>query len=82
MVRVAVVLLAGCWVAGLVAQTALPQATDFSARGLMALDANLPDEAAQLFKIKLSTPFEKFPKKTQKLLIEGGNGFAGILSIP
>ena len=39
------------------------------------------DEAAKLFKIKLSTPFEKFPKKTQKLLIEGGNGFAGILSI-
>jgi len=39
------------------------------------------DEAAKLFKIKLSTAFEKFPKKTQKLLIEGGNGFAGILSI-
>jgi excinuclease ABC subunit A len=39
------------------------------------------DEAAQLFKIKLSTPFENLPKKTQKVLIEGGNGFAGIMSI-
>jgi excinuclease ABC subunit A len=39
------------------------------------------EEAAKLFKIKLSTPFESFPKKTQKLLIEGGNGFAGILGI-
>ncbi|MBI2681148.1 MAG: excinuclease ABC subunit UvrA [Candidatus Solibacter usitatus] len=39
------------------------------------------DEAARLFKIKLATPFENFSKKTQKLLIEGGNGFAGILSI-
>src|SRR5579859_5876691 len=39
------------------------------------------DEAAKLFKIKLSTPFEAFPKKTQKLLIEGGNGFTGILNI-
>jgi excinuclease ABC subunit A len=39
------------------------------------------EEGARLLKIKLSTPFEQFSKKTQKLLLEGGNGFAGILSI-
>ncbi len=39
------------------------------------------NEAARLLKIKLSTPYDEFPKKTQKLLLEGGNGFPGILKI-
>src|SRR5260370_463627 len=39
------------------------------------------NEAAGSFRIKLSTPFEQFPKKTQKLLLEGSNGFPGILKI-
>ncbi len=37
--------------------------------------------AARQFKLKLATPFEDFPKKTQKLLLDGGDGFAGILNI-
>jgi excinuclease ABC subunit A len=39
------------------------------------------NEAARILKIKLSTPFDAFPKKTQKLLLDGGNGFPGILNI-
>jgi excinuclease ABC subunit A len=39
------------------------------------------NEGARLLKIKLSTPYDEFPKKTQKLLLEGGNGFPGILKI-
>jgi excinuclease ABC subunit A len=39
------------------------------------------NDAAKQFKFKLSTPFEKLPAKTQKLILEGGNGFAGVLAI-
>src|SRR5579863_4500899 len=39
------------------------------------------NEAARVLRIKLSTPFDQFPKKTQKLLLEGVNGFPGILKI-
>ncbi len=38
-------------------------------------------EAARTLKINLATPFEDFPKKTQTMLLEGGNGFPGILKI-
>ncbi len=37
--------------------------------------------AAQKLRIKLSTPFEKFPAKTKALLLDGGSGFPGILAI-
>ncbi len=37
--------------------------------------------AARSLRIKLSTPFEDFPAAIQKLLLEGGDGFDGILSI-
>ena len=39
------------------------------------------NEAAKVLRIKLSTPFDQFPKKTQKMLLEGANGFPGILKI-
>ncbi len=39
------------------------------------------NEAARILNIKLSTPFDEFPKKTQKLLLEGATGFPGILKI-
>jgi excinuclease ABC subunit A len=39
------------------------------------------NEAARILNIKLSTPFDEFPKKTQKLLLEGTTGFPGILKI-
>ncbi len=39
------------------------------------------NEAARTLKIKLATPFDDFPKKTQTLLLEGGNTFPGILKI-
>jgi excinuclease ABC subunit A len=39
------------------------------------------NEASRLFKIKLSTPFDDFPRKTQTLLLQGANGFPGILKI-
>ena len=39
------------------------------------------NEAARTLKLKLSTPFDDFPKKTQTLLLDGGNGFPGILKI-
>src|SRR5689334_1891382 len=42
---------------------------------------HLLNEAARVQKIDLSTPFDQFPKKTQKLLLDGGNGFPGILKI-
>src|SRR5689334_7959902 len=42
---------------------------------------HLLTEAARVQKIDLSTPFDQFPKKTQKLLLDGGNGFPGILKI-
>ncbi|HZT31135.1 MAG TPA: excinuclease ABC subunit UvrA [Bryobacteraceae bacterium] len=38
-------------------------------------------EGAKLLGINLQTPFEQFPRKTQKLLMEGGGGFAGILRV-
>jgi len=39
------------------------------------------EEAVERLKIDLSKPFEDLPKKTQALLLEGGNGFPGILRI-
>src|SRR2546427_3247279 len=39
------------------------------------------NDAARILGVKLSTPFEQLPKKTQKLLLEGGNGFPGVLKI-
>jgi excinuclease ABC subunit A len=39
------------------------------------------NEAARVLNIKLATPFGEFPKKTQKLLLEGTDGFPGILKI-
>ncbi len=39
------------------------------------------NEAAKVLRIKLSSPFDQFPKKTQKMLLEGANGFPGILKI-
>ena len=38
-------------------------------------------EAAKDLRIDLSTPFDQFPKKVQTVLLEGGNGFPGILKI-
>ena len=38
-------------------------------------------EAAKAMKIDLSTPFEQFPKKVQSALLDGSNGFPGILKI-
>ena len=38
-------------------------------------------EAARQFKFKLSTPFDKFPAKTRKLILDGSPGFPGILQI-
>ncbi|MBI3683637.1 MAG: excinuclease ABC subunit UvrA [Acidobacteria bacterium] len=38
-------------------------------------------DAARRLKIDISKPLEELPPKTQKLLIEGGSGFPGILSL-
>jgi excinuclease ABC subunit A len=38
-------------------------------------------EAAERLRIKLNKPFEDLPKKTQTLLLEGGNGFPGVVKI-
>ncbi|MGA3077800.1 MAG: excinuclease ABC subunit UvrA [Bryobacteraceae bacterium] len=38
-------------------------------------------EAAKAMKIDLGTPFEQFPKKVQSALLDGSNGFPGILKI-
>jgi excinuclease ABC subunit A len=38
-------------------------------------------EAAKAMRIDLSTPFDQFPKKVQSALLDGGNGFPGILKI-
>src|SRR5437870_5237925 len=38
-------------------------------------------DVARQQRIDLSTPFENLPRKTQALLLEGGNGFPGILKI-
>ena len=42
---------------------------------------HLLNDAARAHKIDLSTPFDQFPKKTQKFLLDGGDGFPGILKI-
>jgi excinuclease ABC subunit A len=39
------------------------------------------NEAARQVRIKLTTPFEKYPAKIKKFLLEGGNDFPGILKI-
>ncbi len=44
------------------------------------MQQQLPDGAA-LLRIKINKPFEELPKKTQALLLEGGNGFDGIIKI-
>jgi excinuclease ABC subunit A len=38
-------------------------------------------EAARALGIDLGTPFERLPKKAQTALLEGGNGFPGILKL-
>jgi len=38
-------------------------------------------EAAKQMRINLSTPFDQFPKKVQTALLEGNNGFPGVLKI-
>jgi excinuclease ABC subunit A len=49
--------------------------------GTSGILAHRLNEAARDLKLKLTTPFEKYPAKTQKIILEGGNGFPGILSI-
>jgi excinuclease ABC subunit A len=44
------------------------------------MQQQLLDGAARL-RIKINKPFEDLPKKTQALLLEGGNGFEGIIQI-
>jgi excinuclease ABC subunit A len=44
------------------------------------MQQELTDGAARL-RIKINKPFEELPKKTQALLLEGGNGFDGIIKI-
>src|SRR5439155_21078327 len=39
------------------------------------------EEFAKRSRMNLKKPFEELPKKTRDLLLEGGNGFAGILAI-
>jgi excinuclease ABC subunit A len=48
--------------------------------GSAFMQHKLQDAARQL-KLNLRTPFEQFPKRTQSVLLEGGNGFPGILQI-
>src|SRR5580692_3984650 len=38
-------------------------------------------DGAALLRIKINKPFEELPKKSQTLLLEGGNGFDGIIKI-
>jgi excinuclease ABC subunit A len=38
-------------------------------------------EAARRLRLDLNVPFEELPAKTQRLLLEGGNGFPGLLNI-
>jgi excinuclease ABC subunit A len=42
---------------------------------------NQVEEFAKKSRINLKKPFEELPKKTRELLLEGGNGFDGILKI-
>ncbi len=44
------------------------------------MQQQLTDGAARL-RIKINKPFEELPKKSQALLLEGGNGFDGIIKI-
>src|SRR5271165_6980633 len=44
------------------------------------MQQQLNDGAAKL-RIKINKPFEDLPKKSQALLLEGGNGFDGIIKI-
>jgi len=44
------------------------------------MQQQLGDGAAKL-RIKINKPFEDLPKKSQALLLEGGNGFDGIIKI-
>jgi excinuclease ABC subunit A len=46
-----------------------------------AIMANKLTQASKLFGFKLSTPYEKLPKKTRTLLMDGTAGFPGILKI-
>jgi excinuclease ABC subunit A len=39
------------------------------------------NDAAERLRIKINKPFEELPEKTRSLLLEGGNGFPGILQI-
>ena len=45
-----------------------------------AMNRALADASARL-KINLKKPFAELPKKTQDLLLDGGNGFKGILKV-
>jgi len=38
-------------------------------------------DAAERLRIKINKPFEELPEKTRTLLLEGGNGFSGILQV-
>jgi excinuclease ABC subunit A len=44
------------------------------------MQQQLNDGAARL-RIKINKPFEELPKKSQALLLEGGNGFDGIIKV-
>jgi excinuclease ABC subunit A len=44
------------------------------------MQQQLNDAAARL-RIKINKPFEELPKKSQALLLEGGNGFDGIIKV-
>jgi excinuclease ABC subunit A len=44
------------------------------------MQQQLNDGAARL-RVKINKPFEELPKKSQALLLEGGNGFDGIIKI-
>ena len=39
------------------------------------------NDAAERLRIKINKPFEELPEKARSLLLEGGNGFPGILQI-
>jgi len=39
------------------------------------------NDAADRLKIELGKPFEDLPKRTQSLLLEGGNGFPGVVKL-
>jgi excinuclease ABC subunit A len=39
------------------------------------------NDGAALLRIKINKPFEELPKKSQALLLQGGNGFDGIIKI-